>query len=79
MSKAQGNNTDTHYIDSSDIDPFFPSGFCGKEAAETDDFTRLYQYFYEQLSVDYLKQDHLSEIIMSIPRCKVSSSIAPVA
>ena len=79
MSKAQGNNTDTNYIDFSDIDPFFPSGFCGKEVDETDEFTRYYQYFYEQLSMDYLKQDHLSEIIMSIPCCKVSSSIEPVA
>lgn len=57
LSKAQGNNTDTKYIDLSDTDPFFPSGFCGKEADGTDEFTRYYQYFYEQLSMDYLKQD----------------------
>ena len=56
--KAQGNNTDTNYIDFSDTDPFFPSGFCGKEVDETDEFTRYYQYFYEQLSMDYLKQDY---------------------
>ena len=42
----------------SDTDPFFPSGFCGKEADGTDEFTRYYQYFYEQLSMDYLKQDY---------------------
>ena len=59
LSKAQGNNTDTNYIDFSDTDPFFPSGFCGKEVDETDEFTRYYQYFYEQLSMDYLKQDYL--------------------
>ena len=58
LSKAQGNNTDTNYIDFSDTDPFFPSGFCGKEADETDEFARYYQYFYEQLSMDYLKQDY---------------------
>ena len=58
LSKAQGNNTDTNYIDFSDTDPFFPSGFCGKEVDETDEFTRYYQYFYEQLSMDYLKQDY---------------------
>lgn len=58
LSKAQGNNTDTNYIDFSDTDPFFPSGFCGKEADGTDEFTRYYQYFYEQLSMDYLKQDY---------------------
>ena len=52
------NNTDTNYIDFSDTDPFFPSGFCGKEVDETDEFTRYYQYFYEQLSMDYLKQDY---------------------
>ena len=37
---SQGNNTDTNYIDFSDTDPFFPSGFCGKEVDETDEFTR---------------------------------------
>ena len=58
LSKAQGNNTDSNYIDLSDTDPFFPSGFCGKEVDETDEFTRYYQYFYEQLSMDYLKQGH---------------------
>ena len=58
LSKAQGNNTDSNYIDLSDTDPFFPSGFCGKEVDETDEFTRYYQYFYEQLSMDYLKQDY---------------------
>ena len=42
LSKAQGNNTDTNYIDFSDTDPFFPSGFCGKEVDETDEFTRYY-------------------------------------
>ena len=58
LSKGQGNNTDIKYIDLSDIDPFFPSCFCGKEADGTDEFTRYYQYFYEQLSMDYLKQDY---------------------
>ena len=45
LSKAQGNNTDTNYIDFSDTDPFFPSGFCGKEADGTDEFTRYYFHF----------------------------------
>ena len=58
LSKAQCNNTDSNYIDLSDTDPIFPSGFCGKEVDETDEFTRYYQYFYEQLSMDYLKQDY---------------------
>lgn len=58
LSKAQCNNTDSNYIDLSDTDPFFPSVFCGKEVDETDKFTRYYQYFCEQLSMDYLKQDY---------------------
>ena len=58
LSKGQCNNTDIKHIDLSDIDPFFPSCFCGKEADGTDEFTRYYQYFYEQLSMDYLKQDY---------------------
>ena len=58
LSKGQGNNTDIKYIDLSDTDPFFPSGFCGNEVDGTDEFTRYYQYFYEQLSMDYLKQDY---------------------
>ena len=37
LSKGQGNNTDTNYNDLSDTDPFFPSGFCGKEVDETDE------------------------------------------
>ena len=50
LSKAQGNNTDTKYIDLSDTDPFFPSGFCGKEVDETDEFTRYYKERYLQRS-----------------------------
>lgn len=58
LSKAQGNNTDTNYTDLSDTDPFFSSGFSGKEVDGTDEFARYYQYFYEHLSMDYLKQDY---------------------
>ncbi len=72
LSKAQGNNTDTNYIDFSDTDPFFPSGFCGKEVDETDEFTRYYQYFYEQLSIertrDYtvMSNHHLRDKALSL-------------
>ena len=58
LPKSQCNNTDIKNTEFSDTDPFFPSGFCGKEVDETDEFTRYYQYFYEQLSMDYLKQDY---------------------
>ena len=58
LSKAQGNNTDTNYTDLSDTDPFFSSDFSGKEVDGTDEFARYYQYFYEHLSMDYLKQDY---------------------
>ena len=44
LSKAQGNNTDTNYIDLSDTDPFFPSGFCGKEVDGTDEFIGLLMF-----------------------------------
>ena len=42
LSKAQGNNTDTNYTDLSDTDPFFSSGFSGKEVDGTDEFARYY-------------------------------------
>lgn len=58
LSKAQGNNTDANYTDLSDTDPFFSSDFSGKEVNGTDEFARYYQYFYEHLSMDYLKQDY---------------------
>ena len=43
LSKAQCNNTDSNYLDLSDTDPFFPSGFCGNEVDGTDEFTRYYK------------------------------------
>ena len=52
LSKAQGNNTEF-----SNTDPFFPSDSCGKDVDGTDEFRRYYQYFYEQLYMDYLKKD----------------------
>lgn len=52
LSKGQGNNTEF-----SNTDPFFPSDSCGKDVDGTDEFRRYYQYFYEQLYMDYLKKD----------------------
>ncbi len=73
MSKAHGNNTDINNTDLSDTDPFFPSGFCGKEPDGNDEFNRYYEYFYEQLGMDYLKQDypHDHEILELILRLVV--------
>ena len=57
LSKGQGNNTDINNTDFSNTDPFFPSDSCGKDVDGTDEFRRYYQYFYEQLYMDYLKKD----------------------
>lgn len=57
VSKEHGNNTDINKTEYSDTDPFLPSGFCGKEVDGTDEFKRYYQYFYDQLEMEYLKQD----------------------
>lgn len=57
LSKGQGNNTDINNTEFSKTDPFFPSDSCGKDVDGTDEFRRYYQYFYEQLYMDYLKKD----------------------
>ena len=57
LSKGQCNNTDSNNTEFNDTDPFFPSGSCGKEVDGTDEFRRYYQYFYDQLYMDYLKKD----------------------
>ena len=57
LSKGQGNNTDINNTEFSNTDPFFPSDSCGKDVDGTDEFRRYYQYFYEQLYMDYLKKD----------------------
>ena len=57
LSKAQCNNTDINNTEFSNTDPFFPSGSSGKETDGTDAFSRYYQYFYEQLCMEYLKQN----------------------
>jgi len=65
VSKEHGNNTDKNKTEFSDTDPFLPSGFCGKESDGTDEFSRYYQYFYDQLYMEYLKKDfpHDHEIL----------------
>ena len=70
LSKAQGNNTDIKYTELSDTDPFLSSDFSGKEDDGTGEFKRYYEYFYDQLEIEYLKQDfrHDEEIIELILR-----------
>ena len=70
LSKAQGNNTDIKNTEFSDTDPFLSSVFHGQEADGTGEFTRYYEYFYDQLEMEYLKQDfrHDEEILELILR-----------
>lgn len=70
LSKAQGNNTDNKYTEFSDTDPFFPSDFIGGDDDGTGEFKRYYEYFYDQLEMDYLKQEfkHDDEILSLILR-----------
>ena len=58
QSKAQGSNTDKNNTELSDTDPFFSSDFGGKEADGIGEFRRYYQYFYEQLYMDCLKDEY---------------------
>ena len=57
LSKAQGNNTDIKNTDLSDTNSIFPSGNCGKENGN-EEYQQYYQYFYEQLGMEYLQQDY---------------------
>ena len=70
LSKAQCNNTDIKNTEFSDTDPFLSSVFHGQEADGTGEFTRYYEYFYDQLEMEYLKKDfrHDEEILELILR-----------
>ncbi len=57
LSKAQGNNTDIKNTDLSDTNSIFPSETCGKENGN-EEYQQYYQYFYEQLGIEYLQQDY---------------------
>ena len=57
LSKVQGNNTDIKNTDLSDTNSIFPSGNCGKENGN-DEYQQYYQYFYEQLGMEYLQKDY---------------------
>lgn len=57
LSKAQGNNTDIKNTDLSDTNSIFPSGNCGKKNGN-EEYQQYYQYFYEQLGMEYLQKDY---------------------
>ncbi|CCX86663.1 putative uncharacterized protein [Clostridium sp. CAG:590] len=57
LSKAQGNNTDKKNTDLSDTNSIFPSDNCGKENGN-EEYQQYYQYFYEQLGMEYLQKDY---------------------
>ena len=67
LSKAQGNNTDNKYTEFNDTDPFLSSDSYGKDNEGTGEFARYYEYFYDQLDMEYLKQDFkLDEEILEL-------------
>ena len=57
LSKAQGNNTDIKNTDLSDTNSICPSDNCGKENGN-EEYQQYYQYFYEQLGMEYLQKDY---------------------
>ena len=57
MSKRHSNNTDIKDTDYSDTDLFFSSAFCGKESEGTEEFSQYYEYFYDQLEIEFLKKE----------------------
>lgn len=57
LSKAQGNNTDIKNTDLSDTNSIFSSDNCGKENGN-EEYQQYYQYFYEQLGMEYLQKDY---------------------
>lgn len=58
LPKSQCNNTDNNNTDYSDTDSFLSSDSLGTESDGMGEFHRYYQYFYETLYMDYLKQDY---------------------
>lgn len=58
MRKSQSNNTDNNYIDFSDTDSFFPSGFCGSESDGMGQRHQYYEYFRDKLEYEILVSRH---------------------
>ena len=68
LSKAQGNNTDIKDTDYSDTDPILSSDFSGRDVEKDEEFQSYYQYFYEELEMDYLFREfpYDKEVLESI-------------
>lgn len=54
LSKPQGNNTDIKDTEYSDTDPILSFDFSGRDVEKDEEFQNYYQYFYEELEMDYL-------------------------
>lgn len=57
MSKAHSNNTDINNTEYSDIDSLLSSVSCGKELEGSEKFSQYYEYFYDQLDLEFLKKE----------------------
>lgn len=57
LSKTQGNNTDHNNTDHSDTYPILSYDSIAKDDG-SEQFRQYYKYFYDQLSMEYLKQDY---------------------
>ena len=68
LSKAQGNNTDIKDTEYSDTDPILSSDFSGRDVEKNEEFQSYYQYFYEELEMDYLFREfpYDKEVLESI-------------
>lgn len=57
-SKSRCNNTDINNTEFSDTDSFLSSEDYGMEEERNGNYAVYHQYFYEQLNMDYLKNDY---------------------
>ena len=57
MSKAHSNNTEINNTEYSDIDSLLSSVPCGKELEGSEKFSQYYEYFYDQLDLEFLKKE----------------------
>lgn len=62
MSKAHSNNTDINNTEYSDIDSLLSSVPCGKELEGSEKFSQYYEYFYDQLDLEFLKKEFPHEV-----------------
>ena len=68
VDKTQGNNTDIKDTEYSDTDPILSSDFSGRDVEKDEEFQSYYQYFYEELEMDYLFREfpYDKEVLESI-------------